>query len=142
MNIPASFLARADLRHGDLVPVVDVERAGNCKADPEPAALWREVKAFQDAVEEEIGARPIIYTTWWFHVRMMGPEYRGERFWIRNLLGKPGKAIPWVFWQKDVRAMRGVQGDIDENEFHAGRDGLTEFIMAAPLKAQKPVSSM
>lgn len=116
-----NFLRHADLKGGDLLPVVDVETAGNCAEAPasesDPGRLHREVKSFLDIVEERIGRRPIIYTTHWFHWKHMGREFGGERFWIRNLFWKPSRSIDWVFWQYAVDELEGVTGKVDKNEF-------------------------
>jgi lysozyme len=124
-----NFLAHADIRAGDLVPVLDVETAGNCSGRPDSRRLHREVKAFLDTVEGAVGQRPLIYTTYWFHLRHMGREFDGERFWIRNLYWKPGRGIDWVFWQHAVEELPGVRGDVDRNEFAFGHHRLAEFTL-------------
>lgn len=124
-----NFLAHADIRSGDLLPVLDVETAGNCSGGPDPRRLHREVKAFLDAVERGLGQRPLIYTTYWFHLRHMGREFEGERFWIRNLYWKPGRGMNWVFWQHAVEGLPGVRGEVDQNEFAYDYHRLREFTL-------------
>ena len=124
-----NFLAQADIRSGDLVPVLDVETTGNCSRDPEPGGLHREVKAFLDTVERVLGQRPLIYTTWWFHLRNMGREFDGERFWIRNLHCKPGRRTDWAFWQHAVEGLPGVRGEVDKNQFAFDRRRLEEYTL-------------
>lgn len=128
-----NFLRHADLSGGDLLPVVDVETVGNCAdgaaSEFDPGRLHQEVKAFLDIVEERIGRRPIIYTTHWFHWKHMGPEFDGERFWIRNLFWKPSRSIDWVFWQYSVDDLEGVNGEVDKNEFAGGSAGLGKWVM-------------
>lgn len=124
-----NFLDHADIRSGDLVPVLDVETAGNCSGGPDSRRLHGEVKAFLDSVEQAVGQRPLIYTTYWFHLRHMGREFEGERFWIRNLYWKPGRGMNWVFWQHSVEDLPGVRGAVDKNKFVSDRCRLQDFTL-------------
>lgn len=126
-----NFLAGAHLPAGDLIPVLDVESLGNCSEGPDPERLYREVDAFLDAVASAVGHRPIVYTTHAFHFLHMGPEFSGERFWVRNLFWRPGRGLNWVFWQHAVEGMKGVDGDIDQNVFAWGPERLGEFVLNA-----------
>jgi lysozyme len=122
----ANFLSNADFSDGELVPVLDVETAGNCRQGPGDE-LYAEVKVFLDSVEAAVGIRPLIYTTTWFHLRHMDGMFEDERFWMRNLWWRPNDSMDWVFWQYAVEQLPGVQGDVDKNWFAFDRRRLEEF---------------
>ncbi len=111
-----------------LAPAVDLEFTGNCKERPPLEQVTAEAKAFLDAVERELGRRPVVYTTARFARAYDSETLRAYPRWLRSVRqappGEPGR--DWVVWQfNDNRALPGINGPVDENAASVTLEQLT-----------------
>lgn len=112
---------------GMIPPVADVEFYGDKNINPPKAEdVRRELKDFLDALEEEYGMKPAIYTTEDLHGRYIKGYFDEYPLWIRSIWRSPGKDINWTFWQYTDRGrLEGFSGDetfIDLNVFYGTAD--------------------
>lgn len=96
------------LGKGDLIPVVDVEKAGVTQDD---------AAAFLSRVQADLGVRPLIYT---FPSFLRWRSVFGARLWIANFgVSRPTIPAPWkayTVWQfSDNGSVPGVSGHCDLN---------------------------
>ncbi len=105
-----------------LPPVVDVEPYGKYKDNDliDKEALLIELRNYIETIEAYYDMKPIIYTTEeWYTV--IKDEFSDYDLWIRDVYGKPDKAINWTFWQFSNRHVlpgySGVERYIDMNVF-------------------------
>lgn len=119
------FLAILDLRPGDMPPMVDVEKAGNCLAEPDPAALRENLGRFRAVLVRATGREPILYMTDWFRWKYLRIAPAGARLWIRNLFWKPSGGIPWSIWQYATNRPGGSSRRVDRNVLRGGEEALT-----------------
>ena len=87
---------------GRLLPVVDVEYYGDKEENP-PAKeeVVRELTAFLDAVEEQYGARPMIYTRPDIYKKYLKDFSADHKFWISSLYTPLRWTYrgDWYLWQ-------------------------------------------
>ncbi len=111
------FVRHADVRVGDLPPVLDIEDAGSLSVDEVRAAAreWLRI------VERRYGVKPIIYTYHKFRERYLDTEeFRGYPYWIAHYyVRKVQYRGQWCFWQHtDCGRLLGIEGDVDFNVFN------------------------
>jgi lysozyme len=112
-----------------LPPVVDVEFVGNCRSDPDAAAVRKSLGAFLTAVERRLHRRPIIYADDVAQDRFL----RGADFhyplWVPSRGAEPpASGDPWTFWQVDDKAaVPGVPTPVDMDVFGHELAGLDEL---------------
>jgi lysozyme len=104
----AQHVKAAGLKKGDLLPVVDVEKAG---------VNASHVAGFVNECHRVLGVRPLIYT---FPSFMRWDSTFGCKLWIANFnVRKPTIPAPWTgyaAWQHSSTAsVPGVAGDCDVN---------------------------
>lgn len=107
----AAIVKKAKLGKGDMLPVIDAEKAGVTAAH---------VGAFVAAVERQLGFKPIIYT---FPAFAHWPSTYGCGLWIAHPgVSHPTIPAPWtgyVAWQHTWTAsVPGVNGGCDANITH------------------------
>ena len=106
----------------DLIPVVDVEEAGNKYISR--AGLQRNLQEFMDLVKKEYGEYPILYSQYGFYNKMLAPEFNRYNIFIArygkqkpNLRGN-GKYQIWQYSEKGK--INGIKGTVDLNRFANG----------------------
>lgn len=121
---------------GMLVPVVDVEYYGKKeKNPPERQEVRDNLTDLLDALEEEYGIKPMIYTTYKVYYRYIKDKFSDYPLWIRNVYYKPGPGLgrEWDFWQySDTSVLEGYDGRekyIDCNAFYGPADRLQEYVV-------------
>lgn len=123
-----NFLSVAPER-GELPPAVDLEHMNGCRLrSDEIKDVPREIDAYLDAVEGQLGQRPVLYVTREFHdAHLRG--VRGEKFWVRSLFRWPQfRRRDWVFWQHHNGARRaGVSGPVDLDTFRGDARAFENF---------------
>jgi lysozyme len=114
------FLAAAKPGPGDLRPVLDIERTDGPRGNALLTWLWEWLRR----VEQEVHAKPIIYTSPSFWREVAGDTHEfahaGYPLWIAHYT-KPGDppSIPggwknYGFWQySDKGQIPGIRGDVD-----------------------------
>lgn len=153
----------------DLPPVIDIEEGASKNLEGGvfegtgtelPIELVvAECLEFLDALEVELGVRPIVYTGqafhWWLSQSrpQLAEKFAKYPLWIASYttsdapympVDKAGKAFPWAiwtFWQYTSKgASNGIVGDIDMNYFRGDVEELKRFIRDSRiLKEEKPV---
>jgi len=122
-----NFLARVPRDADALPPALDLEYGGNCRTVPAPATVQREVATWLEAVERELGRRPVIYVTaetYGAYLRRSNLRYP---VWIRDVVSEPdlGEDAPWAFWQFHNRGrVAGIERHVDLNVFRGDRGKL------------------
>ncbi len=120
------FIRVARLRRGDLIPALDLERAGGLG----PRALRQWVWDWMQRVRTQLGVKPMIYTTasfWRTYLRntTMFADAGYRVLWIAHW-GTTRPAVPaqfwdgagWTLWQyTDCGRVDGIRGCVDRNRF-------------------------
>jgi len=113
------FLDTVEHRTGDLVPVVDIEILGRGT----PAGLADRLRRFLDIIEQEIGARPMVYTEPNFWDAHLTPDFGHHPLWVAEY-GTDEPRIPkgwsrWTLWQWVEEAeVPGVEKGADLSRLH------------------------
>ncbi|MBW6490448.1 MAG: glycoside hydrolase [Lentimicrobium sp.] len=108
------FCKTANLKKGDLPPVLDVEFKNNM-----PAKAWvtREILDWIKVVEKKYGVKPIIYCECdYFNKYIKKDLGKSYPLWISDFWREP--RCNWTFWQKtDQFKIPGIKGTVDYNVF-------------------------
>jgi lysozyme len=114
-----NFRQHADVKPGDLPPVVDIEvLASNSRPD-----LAGDLKSFLAQMEQAWGVRPILYSGVSFaneHLAGFG-DYP---LWVAEYTSAPVPKVPtgwttWTFWQySQSGTVAGVPGEVDMDRFN------------------------
>lgn len=112
-----NFTDNINLKHHDLIPVVDVERRGRSSA----ASFHRKLSAFLREIERIYGVRPIIYTGVNFYNEHLAGRYTHHKFWIARYADQAPVIVdnaPVVLWQFTCKGfVNGIKGEVDRNCF-------------------------
>ena len=120
---------------GSLPPVVDIEYYGDKRKNPpEKAYVVSRLRELLEALEEEYGVKPIIYTTYTVYNRYIRNAFQEYPLWIRNVYYPPGDiGRQWTFWQYcDTGALGGTAGGekfVDLNVFRESREDLLKMLV-------------
>lgn len=112
------FAETVKLESGDLPPMIDVETANG---DVDPASgLAKELKAFIAAVEKELGARSVLYTSNAFWDKHMTGDFDHHPLWVAEYQVKaprlPNGWSEWTIWQHSQKGeIDGITGTVDLN---------------------------
>ena len=143
------FIATAQPRRGDLLPVLDLEKNGGLGV----ARLTTWTQAFLDEVYARLGARPLIYASPSFWKTSLGdtPLFAadGNRLWIAHwtkaslpLLPAAGwNGLGWTFWQwTSCSNVPGIGGCVDGDRVNGASlgPGLMPGIAAGPPTSSEP----
>jgi GH25 family lysozyme M1 (1,4-beta-N-acetylmuramidase) len=115
------FLRVADVRPGDLAPVLDLEDDGGLT--PEQLSVWTET--WIDAVSEATGTKPVVYTSPGFWETEVGADSdiaRKADLWVAHWgvdsPDVPGSFQGWQVWQQTSDGtVPGIDGRVDVNTF-------------------------
>ena len=119
------FIANAKLMEGDIIPVVDVEKRGNSKAE-----LQRELIDFLSILENHYGVKPIIYTSAKFKERYLDNAVLNEYpLWVAHYHTEvPDTQSEWVMWQYSDRSkIQGINTNTDFNIFAGNKADLEKI---------------
>ncbi len=99
---------------GRLLPVVDVEYYGDKEQNPpQRDDVVRELTVFMDALEEQYGVKPMIYTGAEIYEKYLQGTFDGYPFWVSSLYTplKWNYKGDWYLWQYLNRGvLEGYQG--------------------------------
>lgn len=110
-----NFIKNADLKKGDLYPVLDIEYKKN---RPSNSVIRKEVKEFCKVIKAKYGVNPIIYCEDDYYTNILKQDFEGYNYWISNLYREP--RTDYVFWQYTERGeVKGI-GKIDNNRMKQG----------------------
>lgn len=134
------FVAFAQPKRGDLLPVLDIEKTGNLSR----ARLTAWTQAWLDEVTARLGVRPIIYVSpsFWKTALSDTPIFAaaGHPLWIAHwtkaalpiLPGAGWGGLGWLFWQwTDCARVAGISGCVDGDRFN-GSSLVSATIPALP----------
>src|SRR4051794_28227998 len=143
------FVAAAQPKRGDLLPVLDLEKTGGLGV----ARLTTWTQAFLDQVSARLGARPLIYASPSFWKTSLGdtPLFAadGSRLWIAHwtkaslpLLPAGGwNGLGWTFWQwTSCSSVPGIGGCVDGDRVNGASlsPGLMPVTAAGPPASSEP----
>lgn len=116
-----NFLKYADLNEGDLPPVLDAEFTSRM---PDKIKVQRELMAFIQYVEKEIGVKPIIYCECDYFDKYLKSQLSDDYIlWISDFWRKP--RCDYKFWQKtDKFEHPAFKGTLDYNIFRGSENDL------------------
>lgn len=123
----------------DLPPVCDVETLSGASV----AQLEAEVQKWVDRVRAVTGRKPLVYTSPGFWNGKLNHGF-GCDLWVAHW-GVSAPVVPngwtdWVFWQQSsTGTIPGINGAVDEDEFHGSLADLKVFIASGLLPAPPPV---
>lgn len=126
------FLCQARISKGDLPPVLDVEpTAAQIQRMGGPAVLWREVRAWLQAVKQHTHVAPVLYISQMFVNNYLpyAPDVRrNHHVWIARY-GEYKPDVRLAYWQlcADGR-VDGIKGDVDINVFNGYKDEFRLFL--------------
>lgn len=106
----------------DLIPMVDVEEAGNSQISK--AELRRNLQEFMDLVKDEYGVYPLLYSQYRFYNDRLAPEF--NRYYLliarysssRPKLKGSGNYNIWQYSEKGT--IPGIRGHVDLDRFDNG----------------------
>ena len=149
------FLSTDPCSEGDLPPALDVEDAVPVRMKDGTKTIKYQIREYVqnngiekfhemvlrwlDAVEQELGVQPIIYTNnECLKEYLNALEFKKYRFWVARYNVVEPSYSDWQFWQKSETArMRGYAGDIDVNLFRGNYYSFDSYIKAVGKKAKK-----
>lgn len=125
------------LEHGDLLPVLDLEKHGAAgRLSPTATLEW--ARGWVEECRAQIGRRPIIYTGVFWRETMRNPaDNLGCPLWLAAYVKDPVPFIPKA-WSKETFALwqhtekgrtAGIAGLIDANRVRGGVDTLNRLRM-------------
>jgi lysozyme len=110
----ANFLRVVPKDPEALPPALDLEW-GTCEDRPDKATFQREVTAFIQTVEREVGKPVVLYALSSFTATYPVPEQFVRDRWVRRLFKRPERP-GWSIWQVSSRAqVQGIGGPVDLN---------------------------
>lgn len=121
---PGAAQAENFLRHVPadpqaLPPAIDLEW-GACAERPDRATVQRELTAFIETVEREVGKPIVVYAMPSFTATYPLPEQFVRAQWVRRLFVRPD-APGWSIWQVSSRAqVQGIGEPVDLNVWRGG----------------------
>ncbi len=119
-----------NLEYDDLPPVIDVETTDDCAS-----SLISNMQEWLNIVEDAVGRKPIIYTSWGFWDGSVGGyDFSEYPLWVANWEVDcpvlPDGWSDWVFWQSsDSGSIPGIYGNVDMDIFNGSYDDLLDFAM-------------
>ncbi len=115
------FLKFANLKIGDLPPVLDAEFTSGM---PRKEKVQQESLAFIQYVEKKIGVQPIIYCECDYFNEYLNGKLNGRKtLWISDFWRKP--TCDYTFWQKtDKFKHPAFKGTVDYNVFNGSLEEL------------------
>ncbi len=118
-----NFISLAELRNGDLPPVLDAEVTGGASRE----VILNRMRSWLEIVEMKYNVRPIIYTNLKFYYKYIAGSFDNYPIWISRYGGSTPK-LPnnsWLFWQYGNEGkLAGIKGDVDFNVFRGTRQDL------------------
>lgn len=124
----ANFIKHANLKKGDLIPVLDVEFRKNMQTKEWNIA---EIKAFCKEIKQKYGVNPIIYCECDYYKKYLQKDFDDYHYWISDLYREP--RCNYVFWQYTDKGLVHGIGKIDNNRLHPNKK-LSDFKLS--LKKQ------
>lgn len=123
-----NFMQIVNLKHGDLPPVLDVEKSLGVSV----SQMQKGVKAWLDEVEKHYGVKPILYTNIDFYDHYFQTGFEDYPLWIAHYLQpeKPRIESKWTFWQHSEKGrVDGIKAPVDFNIFYGDSSEFYNFLI-------------
>jgi lysozyme len=119
------------LNAGDLPPVLDVEVSG----EQSPSVIATAMQQWLDAVQQNLGCTPIIYTAAGFWNSALGgtTSFAAYPLWVAEYTGNSSPLLPtgfsdYVFWQySESGSVPGIAGNSDLDQFNGSLAALNQL---------------
>jgi lysozyme len=114
-----NFIAHANLKKGDLAPVLDIEQ--NTGTTPEQ--LHVRLAEWLDVIEKKYKTKPIIYCNIEYYEKYIVGQFSGYPIWIAHYkaVDKPRMSDSWAIWQHNEHGhVTGIRTEVDFNVFNGG----------------------
>jgi lysozyme len=119
------------LNAGDLPPVLDVEVSG----EQSPGVIAVAMQQWLDAVQQNLGRTPIIYTAAGFWNTALGgtTSFAGYPLWVAEYTSNSSPLLPtgfadYVFWQHSQSgSVPGIAGNVDLDQFNGSIAALNQL---------------
>lgn len=111
------FLETAELKKGDLPPVLDAESVNGASA----MDLQQRIADWLTIVGEKYKTKPIIYTNIDFYNSFLAGRFDDYPLWVAHYLvkDKPRIERSWIFWQHNEKGnVDGIRTNVDFNVFN------------------------
>ena len=120
------FIKYANLKKGNLAPVVDVEYSR--RRLPSKRKVVRELKRFCRVIEKRYGVKPIIYTQPRLYAKYLKDDFKDYPIWFADYSNRPKGN--WAIWQHTSRArLYGIRGRVDKNIMKTDKELLKQLVM-------------
>ena len=119
-----NYLKTAQIKRGDLYPVLDVEMRYSSTRSKQ--WITSEIKSFCDLVKQEYNVNPILYCENDYYQKYLKEGFNDYDFWISDFVRAP--RCDYIIWQYDTLNVKGVKGKIDNNKLHSSVD-LNQIIL-------------
>lgn len=124
-----NYLESIRLEEGDLVPVLDIERA---PAKISPQQLNENLKIWLRIVESKYEKKPILYTYAYFYRDYMRGQFEDYPLWLANYnrVPQPSPSDDWVIWQFTEKGIvYGINTKVDLNVYNGSRWAMRELMV-------------
>jgi len=119
------------LNAGDLPPVLDVEVSG----EQTPSVIAAAMQQWLDAVQQNLGRTPMIYTAAGFWNTALGgtTSFASYPLWVAEYTGNSAPRLPtsftnYVFWQySQSGSVPGIAGNVDMDQFNGSLSDLNQL---------------
>ena len=122
-----NFIKTANLKKGDLIPVLDIEHHRFFK---DRQWMIKQTQAFCKKIRSHYGVYPIIYCSSIFYERYLKDDFPDREYilWIADYRGEP--THKWTIWQHtDNHRIKGISSAVDRNVFDGSQDDLKKLIL-------------
>jgi len=125
-----NFMSKVEVRHQDLLPIIDVETTNGVPS----ATFHARLQELLRLVTREFGKRPIIYTGKNFYNKhFYGGRYRDYKFMIACYTPDNEPVLfgndDYVLWQySQTGRIRGIRGSVDRSRL-VGRHGMRDILL-------------
>lgn len=124
-----NFIKTANLKKGNLIPVLDIEMHRFMK-DPKRSVV--QAKAFCKEIKRYYGVQPIIYCSTNFYLSYLKNDFSPDKYplWIADYRGFPEQIKGWYFWQHtETHSIDGISTRVDRNVFTGSVKDLYKFVL-------------
>jgi lysozyme len=123
-----NFILTADLKSGDLPPILDIEKVSTIQ---NMEGLRRGIRNWMERVEQHYGVKPILYTGSSFYKSYLDGHFDEYHLWVANYrrVHNPIRE-DWVFWQfTEKGTIAGIRGFVDMDVFNGTRSDLENLLI-------------
>lgn len=123
-----NFIRHANIKKGDLPPVLDVEQANGSSV----ATVQQKVAEWLTEVENKYHVKPIIYSNASFYTTYLAGSFDDYPLWVAHYLvkDKPRISRNWLFWQHSESGLvSGIRTMVDFNVFNGDSSDFKKLLV-------------